>query len=295
MTLQQHQTGLPAPTRTLTLSGNDPEQKRQQLLTYFRQTWELYESLFDCLADDRAWTTKAISLRHPLIFYYGHTATFYINKLMAGRLIDSRTDDKIEAMMAIGVDEMSWDDLDNSHYDWPSVAELRDYRGKVRNRIEQFIRQMPLTLPISWDSPAWVILMGIEHERIHLETSSVLIRQLPLAWVKPQPHWPVCPDARHDRLAVPYNALINVSAGQVTQGKTDDTYGWDNEYGNRVSDVKAFEASKMLVSNAEFLNLSLQEAIRRHAGGMKKAVTGANLPRPSSLPSGSAAPTVRTS
>ncbi len=252
MTSQQHQTGLPAPTRTLTLSGNDPEQKRQQLLSYFRQTWELYESLFDCLADERAYYTKAISLRHPLIFYYGHTATFYINKLMAGRLIDSRIDDKIEAMLAIGVDEMSWDDLDNSHYSWPSVAELRDYRGKVRARVEKFIREMPLTLPIGWESPAWVVLMGIEHERIHLETSSVLMRQLPLAWVKPQPHWPACPDARHDRLSVPQNSLVDVAAGRITQGKTDDTYGWDNEYGSLTSSVQAFQASKMLVSNAEF-------------------------------------------
>lgn len=252
VTSQQHQAGLPAPTQTLLLTGNDPEQKRQQLLSYFRQTWDLYESLFDCLVDEQAWNTKAISLRHPLIFYYGHTATFYINKLMAGRLIESRIDDKIEAMMAIGVDEMSWDDLDNSHYDWPSVAELHDYRGKVRHRVEQLIRKMPLTLPLTWDSPAWVILMGIEHERIHLETSSVLIRQLPLEWVKPQSHWPVCPDARHDRQAVPQNALLHVAAGQVTQGKTDDTYGWDNEYGHRISDVEAFEASKMLVSNAEF-------------------------------------------
>ena len=108
-------------------------------------------------------------------------------------MIDHRIDDHIEAMMAIGVDEMSWDDLDNSTTSWPTVAELRDYRGKVPVVIEKFIREMPLTLPINWDSPAWVILMGIEHERIHLETSSVLIRQLPVEWVKPQAHWPACP------------------------------------------------------------------------------------------------------
>lgn len=252
MTTQTDKNGLPATTCTLLLTGNDPEQKRQQLLTYFRQTWELYESLFDCLTDDRAYYTKAIPLRHPLIFYFGHTATFYINKLMAGRLIDSRIDDKIEAVMAIGVDEMSWDDLDTSHYSWPSVSELRDYRGKVRAVVEQFIQQMPLTLPISWDSPAWVILMGIEHERIHLETSSVLIRQLPIAWVSPQTHWPACETARHDRLAVPENKLVAVAGGRVSQGKTDDTYGWDNEYGSRTVDVKPFQASQMLVSNAEF-------------------------------------------
>ncbi|MDF7651511.1 5-histidylcysteine sulfoxide synthase [Erwiniaceae bacterium L1_54_3] len=243
---------LPAPTRTLQLSGQNAEQKRSELLAYFTQTWELYESLFDCLADERAYFDKAISLRHPLIFYFGHTATFYINKLMAGRYLENRVDDRIEAMMAIGVDEMSWDDLNDSHYAWPTVEEVRDYRGKVKSLVSEFIRTMPLELPITWESPAWVILMGIEHERIHLETSSVLMRQLPIAWVKPQPHWPVCSQARHDRASVPANSLINMPGGRVQQGKADDTYGWDNEYGHQVTELKPFKASKMLVSNAEF-------------------------------------------
>lgn len=252
--MPQHQSasGLPEPTRTLPLSGGDAEEKRQELLTYFKQTWTLYERLFDCLADKQAYYTKAISLRHPLVFYFGHTATFYINKLMAAGLIENRVDDHIEAMMAIGVDEMSWDDLDATHYQWPTLAELRDYRGKVRMLLENFIKEMPLTLPIDWDSPAWVVLMGIEHERIHLETSSVLIRQLPLKWVHPQPHWPACPDARHDRHAVPKNTLLPVDGACVTQGKTDDTYGWDNEYGTLTTEIKPFEASQMLASNAEF-------------------------------------------
>ncbi|WP_256737239.1 5-histidylcysteine sulfoxide synthase [Pantoea dispersa] len=245
---------LPAPTRTVRLSGSSSDAKRAELLAYFTQTWELYESLFDCLADERAHFNKAITLRHPLIFYFGHTATFYINKLMAGGYLQQRIDDRIEAMMAIGVDEMSWDDLDDSHYSWPDVAEVRDYRGKVKTVVSEFIRTMPLELPIDWDSPAWVILMGIEHERIHLETSSVLIRQLPLEWVKPQPHWPACPLARHDRASVPANTLVAMPGGRVTQGKTDDTYGWDNEYGSLSTELKPFKASKMLVSNAEFFH-----------------------------------------
>lgn len=245
-------TGLPEPTQTLRLNGTDAGEKRHEILEYFNQTWDLYESLFDCLADERAYFNKAISLRHPLIFYFGHTATFYINKLMAAGLISQRIDDGIEAMLAIGVDEMSWDDLDNSHYSWPSVAQLRDYRGKVRTVLVDFIENMPLELPLSWESPAWVILMGIEHERIHLETSSVLMRQLPLEWVKPQAHWPACIHVREERATAPQNTLISMPGGQVTLGKTDDTYGWDNEYGTSHSDVKPFKASKMLVSNAEF-------------------------------------------
>ncbi len=254
MTLQKQTltSGLPAPTRMPLLSGGSTEQKRQEILDYFTKTWILYESLFDCIADEQAYHTKAISLRHPLIFYFGHTATFYINKLMAGGLIDARVNDPLEAMMAIGVDEMSWDDLDNSNYSWPSLAEVRDYRGSVRTLVKNFIQEMPLTLPIQWDSPAWVILMGIEHERIHLETSSVLIRQLPLEWVKPQPHWPACPEARHDRTGTPQNKLLPVEGARLKQGKTDDTYGWDNEYGTLRHDVDAFRASQMLASNAEF-------------------------------------------
>lgn len=140
--------GLPAPTRTPLLTGTDPEHKRRELLAYFCQTFDLYDSLFECLADERAWFNKAIPLRHPLIFYYGHTAAFFVNKLLAARLIEGRLDPRIEAMVAIGVDEMSWDDLDETHYDWPSVSELRAYRGRVRALVVDFIEKMPIELPI---------------------------------------------------------------------------------------------------------------------------------------------------
>ena len=37
------------------------------------------------------------------------------------------------------------------------------------------------------------------------------------------------------------------------QSKNLDTYGWDNEFGNKTIDVKEFKVSKMLVSNGEFM------------------------------------------
>lgn len=248
-------TALPHPTRTLWLAGQDVEAKRTELLAYFQQTYDLYTRLFDALACDEAWFGKAIPLRHPLIFYFGHTAAFFINKLIAGQIINERIDPLIEGMVAIGVDEMSWDDLDERHYPWPQVSRLREYRAKVRERVCELIRSMPLTLPITWDSPAWVILMGIEHERIHLETSSVLIRQLPIAWVRRQPAWPICPHRRHEPELVPANSLLAVAGATVCLGKpdTDLTYGWDNEFGRREVKVEPFAASRMLVSNGEYL------------------------------------------
>jgi Uncharacterized conserved protein len=248
-------TALPPPTHTLWLQGSDVSTKRQELRDYFIQTYDLYDSLFDCLACDDAWYKKAIPLRHPLIFYYGHTAAFFINKLLAGQFIQQRIDADIEATVAIGVDEMSWDDLNEQHYRWPTIPRLREYRQQVRTRVIQFIETMPLELPITWESPAWAVLMGIEHERIHLETSSVLIRQLPLAWVQPQPRWPVCPEQRQQLTDVPANELITVAGTCVHLGKpeTDATYGWDNEYGQRTINLASFKASKYLVSHAEYL------------------------------------------
>ncbi len=256
--------GLAAPTRTPWLEGDSAEVKRQELLAYCLQTQDLYERLFDCLACEEAWFEKAIPLRHPLIFYYGHTVVFFINKLLAAGLITERLDADIEAMLAIGVDEMSWDDLDERHYAWPSVAQLKDYRARVRERVADFICSMPLELPISWESPAWVILMGVEHERIHLETSSVLIRQLPLAWVRSLPAWPVCPLARWLRAEVPANELVAVPGGEVRLGKPDSdaTYGWDNEYGQRRVQLAPFQASRMLVSHAEYLDFVLAGGYR---------------------------------
>jgi 5-histidylcysteine sulfoxide synthase/putative 4-mercaptohistidine N1-methyltranferase len=238
-------------TRTPILNSGSAEEKRAEILKYYQDTWELYEKLFETLKGEEPWTARPEPLRHPLIFYYAHTATFFINKLSVTKLLDKRVDPKMESMMAIGVDEMSWDDLDDAHYDWPAVEEVQAYRNKVRSIVEDKIRTMPLTMPIGWDDPFWIILMGIEHERIHLETSSVLIRQLPIDQVRPHPYWQPCSESG----PAPENTLVDVAAGRVVIGKDRDhaLYGWDNEYGRSETDVAAFQTGRYLVSNGEFL------------------------------------------
>ncbi len=237
--------------RTPFLAGTDVEAKRVELLHYFHATFDCYESLFELLSCDEAYYRKPITLRHPLIFYFGHTATFFINKFMLAGLIEHRIDPRLESMFAVGVDEMSWDDLDDARYDWPAVAEVRAYRNKVRAVVDGVIRQRPFSLPIGWNDPFWAVLMGIEHERIHLETSSVLMRQHALHYVRPHPDWQPCRDSG----PAPVNTLVDIPGGQVVLGRalTDPVYGWDNEYGHHQAAVAAFQASRHLVSNGEFL------------------------------------------
>lgn len=238
-------------TKTPIINEGNIDQKRAEIKKHFHNTYDAYESLFDCLKSDKAYYLKPEPLRHPLIFYLGHTAVFFINKLRAAKIIEKHIDENIESMLAIGVDEMSWDDLNESNYDWPDVKDVFEYRKKVRKKVNQLIDELPLQIPINWEHPFWIILMGIEHERIHLETSSVLIRQLPIEHVIQQQAWPLCQKTS----TAPSNQFIHVTGGQVTQGKKHSarTYGWDNEYGQLETQVKSFKASQYLVSNAEFL------------------------------------------
>ncbi|OXS14806.1 SAM-dependent methyltransferase [Zobellella denitrificans] len=241
-----------AVTRTILLTGDSVERKREELRTYFHRTFSLYESLFDCINSDDAYYLRPEPLRHPLIFYFGHTAVFFINKLVLGKYLDRRLDERLESMFAIGVDEMSWDDLNEANYDWPSVTDTRAYRRRVRERVDAFIGEMPLGLPITPDSPAWIVLMGIEHERIHLETSSVIMRMLPLDWLQPHPFWSsACPESG----PAPENGLLPVAGDTLTLGKPDSaaSYGWDNEYGRKTVAVRPFRVSRFLVSNGEYL------------------------------------------
>ena len=135
------------------LKGGDAEQKRAEILAYFHATFDCYERLFEVLTCDEAYYKKPISLRHPLIFYLGHTATFFINKLVLAGLVERRINPEFESIFAIGVDEMSWDDLGDARYDWPSVEAVKVYRRSVRAVVDQLIRTAPLSLPIGWDHP----------------------------------------------------------------------------------------------------------------------------------------------
>ncbi|HHH20265.1 MAG TPA: 5-histidylcysteine sulfoxide synthase, partial [Campylobacterales bacterium] len=244
-------TNRPSPIRTPLLHGDDPEAKRAEIRRYFHATYDRYESLFGLLNSEEAFYQKPDALRHPLIFYYGHTAVFFINKLLLGKLIEERIDPELESIFAVGVDEMSWDDLDEQHYHWPSVAATQAYRDRVREVVDRMIETLPLTLPITWDSPFWILLMGIEHENIHIETSSVLIRQLNLAYLQEHEDWEPCTQVGD----APHNELLPVPGGTVMLGQSyenGDYYGWDNEYGTHHAKVPDFKASKYLVSNAEF-------------------------------------------
>jgi len=252
---------------------------RQEFLEYFHKSYTLSEKLHEMFTTASAFYEKHERLRHPPIFYLGHTASFYVNKLHLGKYISSRIDPVLEMQMAVGVDEMSWDDWDSNSYVWQSGAEARadearaaeflqtvlDFRRDVRLLVDRMIRTQPMEWPIKKDSFWWVIMMGIEHDHIHLETSSVIHRQADISVVQPVGAFPICdrgrfhksPDSSAAR-SLPPNRLIPIEHGTTRLGRSWEgtkTYGWDNEFGKESHvDVAAFAASEFLVSNKEFMD-----------------------------------------
>ncbi|NVJ52539.1 MAG: 5-histidylcysteine sulfoxide synthase [Campylobacteraceae bacterium] len=238
---------------TVNLSEGTIEEKREEIKKYFLQTYELDEKLFDLLKDKEHIFKQPNRLRHPLVFYYGHTATFFINKLNIANIIDKRINKTYESIFAIGVDEMSWDDLNDKHYTWPTFEETKAYRDEVKKLVLELIDTIEFTMPINWDSPMWIILMGIEHENIHIETSSVLLRELNLKYLKEEELFTYCNEFSD---SFPKNELLDVKAGEVILEKDYDNpvfYGWDNEFAFHKAFINDFKASKYLVSNGEFL------------------------------------------
>ncbi len=222
---------------------------RADLATYFDETWDLYEWLFSAIRADGALHEKTDPLRQPLIFYLGHTAAFYINKFRLAGLRTDPLDERLDSLFAVGVDPAAASDL--SSVSWPTEAEARAYRRQVREVVRTQIDEIPIHLPVSDRDPLWAVLMGIEHDRVHFETSSMLIRQYRVGAVERPEGWTYAPTqgGAVDR------ALVHFEGGPVTVGKPRDdaVFGWDHEWGRLDASVRPFEASSTHVTNEEFL------------------------------------------
>lgn len=225
---------------------------REDLKTYFDNTWNLNELLFSSIVSDDTYYLSPDPLRNPLVFYFGHTAAFYINKLKMAGLLQKGVHKEWDNLFAVGVDPDLPEHLVKT-LTWPSMTEVSNYRKTIYNIVHEVIDHVDLSNSrISQEDPVWSILMGMEHDRIHFETSSVLIRQLDVDLVECPESWQYAPSLGHPT----QNEWISMKGGSIHIGKPTDSsiYGWDNEFGSLTVDVKPFKATKNLISNSEFLD-----------------------------------------
>lgn len=236
---------------------------REKALDYFNNSWTLTELLFSGLKSELAFVRPPYhGLRHPLMFYYGHPAVLYVNKLRIAGLASDPVDLHLEKILETGVDEMSWDDMSKNEMIWPSLEQVHSYRKKVYQLVIEIIathpdldlkRRQDNSVLLNQDHPLWALFMGIEHEKIHFETSSVLMRELPIFCVEKPRYWP---KLSADQVSNKAYEWIKKSRMTVTYGKLKDvsSYGWDNEYGSRTVEVGDFVVTDQLISNRDFFN-----------------------------------------
>ncbi len=225
----------------------------QLLASYFENAWQLEDTLLQSIPSAETFYLNPDKLRNPLIFYLGHSVVFYINKLIQVGLLTSRINPEYEILFEIGVDPETPEELDSAiqHINWPSIEQVWQYREKIFPLLKTVIATISMDYPITQDHPIWAILMGIEHQRIHIETSSMLIRQLPVDQVKRPDCWQDSP-----RYSQPFKSqMVEIQGGKVSLGKPQDfpLYGWDSEYGQIERDVPSFRASNFLITHQDYL------------------------------------------
>lgn len=226
---------------------------KEAIINYFEDAWQTEDILLKSIKNNDTFYLNPDSLRHKLIFYLGHSAVFYINKLVITGLLKQRINPQYELLFEMGVDPETPEELQKTiaNIQWDSVEKIWEYRDKVYEKISELINNNFWQLPINKNHSWWALIMGIEHQRIHIETSSMLLRQLPTNLLKQPESWQYSPSNG----IPPDNEMIRVSEGIVTIGKkeNDDNYGWDIDYGYKQVKVASFLVSKYMITNADFL------------------------------------------
>jgi 5-histidylcysteine sulfoxide synthase len=226
---------------------------KENIINYFNSAWQTEDILFKTIINPDTFYVNPDLLRNYLIFYLGHSAVFYINKLIIVGLLEKRINPDYEQLFEVGVDPATPEELQNeiASVKWDTVPQIWSYRNQAYQTIIKVIETTPLSLPINADNPWWAIIMGIEHQRIHIETSSMLIRQLACDLVEKPASWHYA----SSQTQLPLPEMIEIEGGLVTLGhKMDnDLYGWDVDFGEKEVEVKPFAVGKYMVTNAEFL------------------------------------------
>lgn len=223
---------------------------REQLKSYFANAWKLYEWLFLSMRTQESAYMSPDPLRNPLIFYFGHTSAFYINKLKLAGLISDGIDPVLDRIFAVGVDPADPSEISDQPQ-YPDIREAVNYRWKAFELVLDFIEKHNFPAEIGSQDPEWALLMGFAHDRIHFETSSVLIRQVPLQHVRKPAGWEYAPQ---NAPTLPLN-WVEIPGQSVVLGRTEpgEYFGWDNEFGRREVKVAPFAVTNRHVTNREFM------------------------------------------
>ena len=170
---------------------------------------------------------RPIPERHRLIFYLGHLEAFDRN-LLSGALESRRKTARSISCLRSENDPVGGGLPADKPGDWPSLAQVEQYKRDVRVKLDERLREPGSSLgadPLLADGT--LLNVAIEHRLMHEETLAYLLHNLPHARKIAQKL-----PARDSRPA-PYASTVTIPSGIATLGqpRAAKSFGWDNEFG----------------------------------------------------------------
>jgi ergothioneine biosynthesis protein EgtB len=209
------------------------------------------DRLFDLVGPDTLYE-RPVAERHRLLFYLGHLEAFDWN-LFRDRLPGLKAfAPELDRLFAFGIDPVGGGLPTDAPADWPSLAEIRRYKQRVRMALDASLaRAAGSGAPSGEDPPERLLNVALEHRLMHAETLAYLLNRLPPELKRRPPVTPrsIAPEVTPGQVTIP--------GGVVTLGRSrTDTpgFGWDNEYRSQSVELPAFTIDRYPVCNGEYLN-----------------------------------------
>ncbi|MBI3474698.1 MAG: ergothioneine biosynthesis protein EgtB [Acidobacteria bacterium] len=208
------------------------------------------DALFDIVRPDSLYE-RPIRERHRIIFYIGHLEAFDRNLLRGRSLSLPDTSAQLDRLFAFGIDPVGGGLPTDQPSDWPKVEQVRQYVRRVREELDERLQKLAQGTGGSDGefSPALLLNVAIEHRLMHAETLAYMLHRLPYERkIAPADIPRISAGARA-------SGMIEIPSGAVALGlsRSDNAFGWDNEYERHAVEVPGFAIERYKTTNAEYL------------------------------------------
>jgi ergothioneine biosynthesis protein EgtB len=196
---------------------------------------------------------RPIPERHRIVFYIGHLEAFDWNLLRENVGALPSFDPALDRLFAFGIDPVGGGLPSDQPADWPALHEVREYVAEVRAALDsELSRESLAPRAVQWDGVEMETLLwvALEHRLMHVETLAYMLHQM-----SPEKKvWQ--PGAKNVERAAVVPRMVEVPAGTATLGlhRSQERFGWDNEYEAHVVEVPAFAVDLYKVTNRQYLD-----------------------------------------
>lgn len=203
------------------------------------------DRLFQMLAPE-AIRLRPIPERHRIIFYIGHLEAFDWNLIGTWTFGMPSFHSEFDRLFAFGIDPVDGKLPQDAPADWPSLDHIAGYCERIRTTIDTTLENADLTPAI-----AQIVNAAIEHRLMHAETLAYMLHWLDFDLKRnegPSDMAPAIP-------MTPNSSRLRVPAGRAMLGRrTEESFGWDNEFDAHSVFVPEFSLDSMNVTNGAFLD-----------------------------------------